>query len=134
MIKKAIKKLNDEKNNFKGGKYEKVMLEDVHKVLVSFCEQEEEFAQAIVQSDKTLTDCLKAVTGGITNSGISDLDAYKRAVSFYFDGADIECTMKINLIGSAAADTPPIEMSSNAEPTAEPPEKTIFELSLDDLL
>lgn len=128
MIKKAIEKLNDEKINFKGDRYGKVMLEDVHKVLVSFCEQEEEFAQAIVQSDKTLSDCLKAVAKGITNS-ISDLDAYKKAVRFYFEGADIECTMKINLIGSAA-DTPPIEMSSSAEQ----PKKTVFELSLDDLL
>lgn len=131
MINEAIEKLNDEKINFKGDRYRKVMLEDVHKVLVSFCEQEEEFAQAIVQSDKTLSDCLEAVAGGITNGGISDLDAYKRAVRFYFNGADIECTMKINLIGSAAADTPPIEMSGDAEP---PKVKTVFELSLDDLL
>lgn len=129
MINEAIEKLNAEKENFKGGKHEKAMVGDVHRVLVSFCRQEEEFAQAVVQSNKTLSDCLKAVADGVTDS-ISDLDAYKRAVRFYFDGADIECTMKINLIGSAA-DTPPIEMSGNAEP---PKVKTVFELSLDDLL
>lgn len=128
MINMAIEKLNAEKEAFKGDRYGKVMLDDVHKALVSFCEQEEEFAQAIVQSEKTLTDCLNAVSRGITGNAISDLDAYKRAVRFYFEGADIECTMRINLIGSAASDTPPIELSSSAEP-----KKTVFELSLDDL-
>lgn len=128
MIDQAIKKLAAEKENFKGGQKEKAMMFAVYNTLVSFCKQESEFAQAVAQSGKTLTDCLAAVAKD-TGAAISDIDAYKKAVNFYFPGANIKCTMTIDLIGAAASDTPPIEMSS----TAEPSKKSVFEMSLDDL-
>ena len=44
----------------------------------------------------TLADCMKAVAKGVTNA-LSDLEAYKRAVQFYFDGATVQFVMKIAL-------------------------------------
>lgn len=131
MIKKAIEKLEAQKKDFEGDRYGRAMLEDVHKALVSFCEQEEEFAQAIVQSEKNLNDCMQTISRMIVGNAISDLEAFRLAVDYYFPGAEIQYNMRINLIGSAAADTPPIVMSGSQ---AEPQKKNVFELSLDDLL
>lgn len=129
MTEQAINKLTAEKQNFKGGRPEKIMMPSVYNALISFCKQNNEFAQAVMQSNKTFSDCLAAVASGIAGGAISDLDAYKKAVQFYFPGADIKCTMTIDLIGSAAGNTPPIEMSSMEEPS----KKSVFEMSLDDL-
>lgn len=123
MINKAIEKLGEEKKTFKGGNKERAMLSAVYETLISFCRQDEEFAQAVVQSEKTLSDCLKAVAAGVGTS-ISDLDAYKKAVQFYFPGADIKCTMTIDLIGAAA---------SNITMTSAPAKKSVLNMSLDDL-
>lgn len=128
MIEEAIKKLSEEKTEFKGGKRETVMLSAVYNALINFCEQDSEFAQAVAQSEKTLTDCLASVAKGVGES-ISDIEAYKKAVRFYFPGADIKCTMAIDLVGAAASDTPPIELKSSAEP----PKKSVLNMSLDDL-
>lgn len=64
-----------------------VMMEAVHDALVEFCRQTEEFAQAVVQGG-SFEQCMVAVAKGVGNS-ISDLDAYRRAVQFYFPGAGI---------------------------------------------
>lgn len=128
MIEKAIKKLSKERKEFKGGRKETAMVSAVYNTLVNFCKQDSEFAQAIVQSEKTLTACLTSVAKGIGES-ISDMEAYKRAVRFYFPGADIKCTMAIDLVGAAASDTPPIKMITSAEP----PKKSVLNMSLDDL-
>ena len=129
MINEAINKLAKEKKDFKGGNKEKAMLSAVYAALENFCEQDEEFAQAVIQNSKTLSDCLAAVAKGVGNS-ISDLDAYKKAVQFYFPGADIRCTMTIDLVGAAASDKPPIEMTSKPQ---EPAKKSALNISLDDL-
>ena len=128
MIEKAIKKLSEERKKFKGGRKETVMVSAVYNTLVSFCKQDSEFAQAVAQNEKTLTDCLAAVAKD-TGAAISDIDAYKKAVNFYFPGADIKCTMTIDLIGAAASDTLPIEMITSTEP----PKKSVLNMSLDDL-
>ena len=88
---------------------------DVCNVLIMFCEQDDEFAQAIVQGKKKLKDCIESTVKGARQS-ISDLEAYKRAVEFYFPGATVHMTLTIDLIGSAAA-----------------PQKQSIGLSFDDL-
>lgn len=93
----AAKRLEDESKKVSGQK-EGAMKQAVKKALLDFCRQDEEFAQAVVQGG-TFPDCMKAVAKGVGGS-ISDLDAYKRAVSFYFPGAGIKCTMKIDLCDS----------------------------------
>ncbi|MCM1023851.1 MAG: hypothetical protein NC395_07305 [Prevotella sp.] len=124
MIKKAIEKLNAENAEFKGDRCAAAMRSDVLKTLINFCGQEKEFAQAVVQNGKTFSDCMKEVAMGCGTS-ISDLEAYKKAVRFYFPGADIKCVMTVDLIGSAADGTPPIVMTGG--------KKSVLEISLDDL-
>lgn len=100
----AVDKLEKGKVEVKGQK-ESVMAGAVMKALKDFCMQEEEFAQAIVQGG-TFADCMKAVAKGVGNS-ISDIDAYKKAVQFYFPGAKVKMQLSIDLIGDAAGtDTP----------------------------
>lgn len=61
-----------------------------------FCKQSEEFARAIVESDKTFEDCLNEIVKGV-GSSISDFDIYSKAVEFYFPGAKIEFKMLIHM-------------------------------------
>lgn len=127
MIKLAIDKLSEENKKFKGNRYASAMRTEVLHTLKEFCKQDEEFAQAVVQNGKTFSDCMEKVAKGVGNS-ISDIEAYRRAVNFYFPGATINFTMKIDLIGAAALE--PIEMTSQPEA---PKKKSVLELSLDDL-
>lgn len=70
-----------------------------------FCRQDAEFAQAVVQGG-SFADCMKKVAAGVGNS-ISDLDAYKKAVQFYFPGAEVRMQLTIDLIGQAAGEDNP---------------------------
>lgn len=102
MVGQAIEKLDRE---FKAGKYDKyaaVMKKGTLDALKEFCRQDEEFAQAVVQGG-TFEDCMKAVARNCGN-GISDFDAYGRAVQFYFPTAAIHFHMTIDLAPHAAED------------------------------
>ena len=102
----AIEKLNRELKDFKSNnRYAKAVKTEVASTLKMFCQQDKEFAQAIVQTDKTLLDCCETIMKGTGNS-VSDIEVYKKAVNFYFAGADIKVTMEIELIGSAAENKP----------------------------
>ncbi len=97
MLDAAIKKL--EKVSVTGQK-EKAMAQAVAEALGQFCRQDREFAQAVAQGG-SFQDCMKAVARGV-GSSISDLEAYKKAVRFYFPGAEIRVQMTIDLVGRAA--------------------------------
>lgn len=71
-----------------------VMRDEVIKALVSFCEQSEQFAECLHDTEKTFADCMKKVAAN-PGTGISDAEAYRRAVKFYMPDADVECTMTI---------------------------------------
>lgn len=94
----AIEKLKKEEQSFKGGNKEKAVYHHVVKALIDFCKQDQEFAQAIYQNDKTLSDCCKEIMKNV-GSSVSDIEVYRRAVQFYFKGATIEMQMKIDLCG-----------------------------------
>lgn len=100
----AVEKLEKQKADVKGQK-ETIMAGVVMKALKDFGDQDEKFAQAIVQGG-SFADCMKAVAKGVGNS-ISDIDAYKKAVQFYFPGAKVKMQLSIDLVGDAAgADAP----------------------------
>lgn len=101
----AVKKLEDEKKDVKGQK-EMAMKGAVIAAVKDFCVQDEEFAQAVVQGG-TFAECMKKVAAG-TGNAISDLDAYKKAVQFYFPGAEVRMQLTIDLIGKAAEETEPV--------------------------
>lgn len=90
----AKERLNRECKEVKGQK-ERAMGSAVRDALLEFCRQNEEFAQAVVQGG-TFQDCMAAVAKGVGGS-ISDLEAYRRAVCFYFDGAKVKFQMVIEL-------------------------------------
>lgn len=103
------------------GRYENAVNNAVSQTLRAFCEQSEEFARAIVESDKTYDDCLTAICKGL-GSSISDFDLYTKAVQFWFPGAVVEYKMTIRMS----------EYETEEEQHEEP--KTDISLSLDSLL
>ena len=94
---KALDKLEAEQKTANYDRYAKVMKNSVREALESFCRQDEEFAQAVVQGG-TFEDCMKAVATNCGN-GISDLEAYRRAARFYFPGSEVRFQMSIDLCG-----------------------------------
>ncbi len=97
---RAIEKLDNEFNKGSFGVRAAAMKAAVRETLKDFCRQDEEFAQAVVQGG-SFDKCMETVAKGV-GSSISDLEAYKRAVQFYFPGAEIRMSMSIDLIGAAA--------------------------------
>jgi hypothetical protein len=94
-VNQALKKLAEEYKGFKGDRYQAVMKSAVRDALEDFCKQNEEFAQAVVQGG-SFADCMEEVSRGIKNA-LSDLEAYRRAVSFYFEGAKVKMTLTIQM-------------------------------------
>ena len=90
----AEKRLKDGYDRINGWK-EREMKSAVRDALLEFCRQNKEFAQAVAQGG-SFPDCMAAVAKGV-GSSLSDLEAYRRAASFYFDGAQVNFTMSIQL-------------------------------------
>lgn len=109
MIKQAIEKIEKELKSFKGGKGEAVMKNRCAEVLKAFCEQNEEFAQAVVQMDRTFSDCLSAIWKKFNNKartdGISDLDAFKTMVQFYFPSAGVHFAITVDVEANEPVET-----------------------------
>lgn len=97
IINDAVSKIKKELPGIKGQK-EAVMKKAVAEALESFCRQDEAFARTVVEGG-SFADCMVAVAKGVGNS-ISDLEAYRKAVRFYFPGAEIRFAMTIET-GSA---------------------------------
>jgi len=91
----AIEKLKNEKKAANYDKYAAIMKDRTCDALMEFCRQDAEFAQAVYQGG-SFEDCMKAVAKNCGH-GISDLEAFRRAVQFYFQGADIQFRMTVNL-------------------------------------
>ena len=103
MKEEALAKLDREYAEGKYDRYAEVMKEGVRDALKLFVRQDEEFAQAVVQGG-SFSDCMRAVAKDC-GRGISDLIAYKRAVEFYFPGADVEFKMRV-LVNPQEKDNP----------------------------
>ena len=86
------------------GKRESAMAPSVREALTDFCRQDAEFAQAVAQGG-SFKECMAAVAKGVVDS-ISDLEAYRKAVRFYFNGADVHFRMEIDLCPEAVAEAP----------------------------
>ena len=126
----ALDKLGDEQVKAVKGQKERAMAKAVAETLRSFCRQDAEFAQAVAQGG-SFADCMAAVAKGVGQS-ISDVDAYKKAVEFYFPGAKINFQMSIDLIGDAAA---PADVKAEEKPALRVVKPAgPFVLSLDDFL
>jgi len=102
---KALEKLKVEKMSGNYDRYASAMKTAVYEALCGFCKQDEEFAQAVVQGG-TFENCMKAVASNC-GSSISDLEAFRRAVRFYFSGADVRFQMRVDLCAGVEADEEP---------------------------
>lgn len=89
---KAIEKTTAERKEVKGQR-ESIMANPVLDMIHEFCIQSEDFARAVAEGG-TFAACMTAVAKGVGNS-ISDIEAYKKAVQFYFPGAEIQVQMRI---------------------------------------
>ena len=99
----AIAKLGKELKALKStDRHISVMKQPVHDALVEFCRQDTEFAQAVMQGE-SFESCMKAVAKNC-GSALSDVEAYRRAVQFYFPGSDIRVQMSIDLCASVRRD------------------------------
>lgn len=92
----AIQKINSELAAYKGDRYGGAMKDYIAGVLKEFCDQNEEFAQAVVQGGK-FEECMKTVAGKVKGQSISDLGACKAAAEFYFPGSVVEFHMTIRM-------------------------------------
>lgn len=89
---KAMEKTTAERKTVKGQR-EQIMADSVLDMIHEFCIQNEDFARAVAEGG-TFAECMTAVAKGVGNS-ISDVEAYKKAVQFYFPGADVHVQMRI---------------------------------------
>jgi hypothetical protein len=126
----AFKKLDEEYKKAKLSQKGKAVSGDVLFRLKKFCEQENEFAQAIVQTDKTISDCIAYTVKGC-GSSISDFEVYAKAAEFYFPGAKVHMTLALDLVGDAAA--PELTVTEGGAAGTEAKKKKSLEFSFDDL-
>lgn len=94
LLQSVIEKLNREISDVKGNFAVDVMKQSVKDALIQFSNQNEEFAEAIAKSSKSFKECMDAVAKDF-KQGISDYEAYCRAVKFYFPTAEISFQMQI---------------------------------------
>lgn len=80
------------------------MKKAVREALESFIRQDDEFAQAVAQGG-SFAGCMAAVERGV-GSSISDMEAYRKAVQFYFRGAEVRMVMEIDLCPNRVAEEP----------------------------
>ena len=110
IVTEAKEKLEREHKAAKYDKYARIMKDGVKQTLVQFCGQSEVFAERVAHG-KSFEECMKAVAKNSGN-GLSDVDAYKRAVKFYMPEAKIRVHMEI-FTGEAPA-------PEREQPAAEP--------------
>lgn len=77
----------------------KYLCEPIGKMLMKFCYQNEEFAQAVERFDKPLIDLLLEISKMSTRDkpGVSDVEAYAKAVKFYLPAGEVICSFRVNL-------------------------------------
>lgn len=97
IINQIREKLNEQERQVTG-RAEDVMKPAVKEALINFCKQSTEFAETVASTERTFADCMKAVAKNHGNC-ISDIEAYRRAVAFYMDGAEIEFSMTVKVPG-----------------------------------
>lgn len=126
MTKTAIDKIKAEFKEAKLSAKGKAVGKSVVDTLIGFCEQNCEFAQAIVQSSETVGKCIESTVKGC-GSSISDIEVYRKAVEFYFSGATVHFNMIIDLGDEEFSNAPAVTEDK-------PMQATSLQLSLDDLL
>ena len=116
----AEEKIKTELSGAKLSRKGQAVAHAVEEALITFCAQNAEFAQAVEQSSGNAADCVESAVRGSGDS-ISDIEVYRKAVQFYFEGATVHFSMNIGLGDNGFSNTPA-------------PAQSALSLSLDDLL
>lgn len=127
----AVEKLETERKAMKPSSTSAVgiMYNEVANVLRNFCSQDDKFAEVVYKTKRTFNDCMNEVAKN-HGHGISDIDAYRRAIQFYFPNSQIEFLMKMTLTGEEPdekyinKETPKPKSKSAAKPNNKAAEKT----------
>ena len=140
IISQAVEKINRKEKPMKDDPFAAAIGEHIKKALSSFCEQNEEFARAVLDGGSA-NECIKAVADKIrTRKSVSDFDVYQLAVKYYFPVAVVDFVMKIRM--SEYEQPEQTEQTEQTEAKTEQTEvkaeqteqKTALDLSLDGLL
>ena len=127
IISQAKSKINSKEKTEKYDMFAAAIGEHIKKALTIFCEQNEEFARAVLDGGSA-NECIKSVADKIrTRKSVSDFDVYQLAVKYYFPVAVVDFVMKIRMS----------EYESKAEQTEQSSARmrqTALDLSLDSLL
>lgn len=77
----------------------KYLCEPIGKMIMKFCYQNEEFALAVERCERPFVEALKEITKMPTKDkpGVSDVEAYAKAVKFYLPAGEIICSFRVNL-------------------------------------
>lgn len=124
----AAEKIRSELSGAKLSAKGKAVAPSVAEALATFCDQNAEFAQAVGQSSRTAAECVESTVKNCGGS-ISDIEVYRKAAQFYFEGATVHFNMTIDLGDEGFSNAP--------EHSEQAPETTAaggLSLSLDDLL
>ena len=97
----------------------KYLCDPIGKMLMKFCYQNEEFAQAVERFDKPLIDLLREIAKMSTRDkpGVSDVEAYAKAVKFYLPAGEVICSFRVNLPEERDDDL--FDLESTAVPEAQ---------------
>lgn len=141
IISQAVEKINRKEKPMKDDPFAAAIGEHIKKALMTFCEQNEEFARAVLDGGSA-NDCIKSVADKIrTRKAVSDFDVYQLAVRYYFPVAVVDFVMKIRMSEYEPKAEQKEEKAEQTEPKAEQTEQssarmrqTALDLSLDSLL
>ena len=114
----GVERIRSELKNVKNDRYYNVLKNPVADALISFCEQQPEFDQAVAEAKGTFSECMAHVCKGIRGS-ISDIDAYRKAAEFYFPGSVVEMKMVIRMSEYEAEDSMPADEPEEKKPAEE---------------
>ena len=94
----AVKKLREEDTKKVSNEMQKYLLPYIADTCARFCEQSEDFAEAVLQKDKSLVGCLASLKLPGRGMGYcSDFEVYRMAAQYFFPTADVEWSMKVSL-------------------------------------
>lgn len=140
IISQAVEKINRREKPMKDDPFAAAIGEHIKKALSSFCEQNEEFARAVLDGGSA-NDCIKSVADKIrTRKAVSDFDVYQLAVRYYFPVAVVDFVMKIRMSEyeqpeQTEAKTEQTEAKAEqTEQSSARMRQTALDLSLDSLL
>ena len=113
--KTAINDLQEQHKTYqsKYGRKEKIIAQPTLDALINFCEQSEEFAEAVHDSNNTFSVCLSKIIENSTDA-ISDIEVFQKAVKFYMPSATVNMVMTISTGSEEKRNTNPSSKSNKA--------------------